>query len=77
MWSPAGVKVLGTPIGTDEFVASQVAERLEDERRLWDALFEAHDLQCARIFFFYCERKPLQVPSILQPSHGACVRERV
>ena len=54
VWSPAGVKVLGTPIGTDEFVASQVAERLEDERRLWDALLEVPDLQCAWQILVQC-----------------------
>ena len=46
-WSPEGIKVLGTPVGSDAFVAAHVEEKLEDEARLWNALPEVPDLQCA------------------------------
>ena len=47
VWSPEGVKVLGTPVGTDGFVQSHAAERTADEKRLWEAIPEVPDLQCA------------------------------
>ena len=47
VWSPAGVKVLGTPVGNDAFVQQHVEERLADEKRLWGAIPEVPDLQCA------------------------------
>ena len=54
VWSPAGVKVLGTPIGTAAFVQQHVEERLTDEKRLWDALGEVPDLQCAWQLLLQC-----------------------
>jgi len=54
VWSPAGVKVLGTPVGTDAFVEKLVAERLADEQRLWDAIPEVPDLQCAWQLLLQC-----------------------
>jgi len=54
VWSPAGVKVLGTPLGTDAYVAQHVAERLADEKRLWDAIPEVPDLQCAWQLLLQC-----------------------
>ena len=47
VWSPEGVKVLGTPVGSDAFVRQHVEERLADEQRLWDAIPEVPDIQCA------------------------------
>ena len=35
---PEGVKILGTPIGSDRFIEAVTEERLTEERRLWDAL---------------------------------------
>ena len=46
-WQPAGIKVLGTPIGYDQFVAEKMSERIAKERELWDAIPTARDLQCA------------------------------
>ena len=46
-WQPAGIKVLGTPIGSDPFVADKMSERIAKERELWDALQTVPDLQCA------------------------------
>ena len=47
VWSPEGVKILGTPVGSGEFVARVVAERLVQEQKLWDALPWVPDVQCA------------------------------
>ena len=47
VWSPEGVKILGTPVGSGEFVARVVAERLVEEQKLWDALLWIPDVQCA------------------------------
>ena len=38
VWSPDGVKVLGSPIGTEAFIESFADRRLEEERRLWNAI---------------------------------------
>ena len=38
VWSPQGVKVLGTPVGTPEFVEDVTQRRLEEENRLWEAI---------------------------------------
>ena len=46
VWSPEGVKILGTPIGSGEFVARVVAERSVEEQKLWDALPWVPDVQC-------------------------------
>ena len=42
-----GLKVLGTPMGTSEFVASFATQRQQEEQRLLDALPTVPDLQCA------------------------------
>ena len=47
VWSPQGVVVLGSPVGTNAFVADWATKRLEDEKRLWDALPNVPDLQCS------------------------------
>ena len=44
---PQGVKVLGTPIGSFEFIKEVSDRRLEEEQRLWDAIPWIPDLQCA------------------------------
>ena len=47
VWSPRGVKVLGTPVGSDEFVKEVSDARLEEEHKLWNAIPWIPDLQCA------------------------------
>ena len=37
-WQPQGLKVLGTPIGTPEFVSQKMNDRIEDERRHWETI---------------------------------------
>jgi hypothetical protein len=54
VWSPAGVKVLGTPVGSADFVQQHADKRLADEKRLWDALQEVPDLQCAWVILLLC-----------------------
>ena len=48
VWSPQGVKVLGAPLGSFEFIKEVSDGRLEEEeQRLWDAIPWIPDLQCA------------------------------
>ena len=52
-WSPEGVKVLGTPVGTREFVEKLSNERIAEEQELLEALAYVPDLQCAWQSNFY------------------------
>ena len=54
VWSPQGVKVLGTPIGSFEFIKEVSDRRLEEEQRLWDAIPWIPDLQCAWQVLLQC-----------------------
>ena len=54
VWSPSGIKILGTPIGSPEFVRTTVAKRLEDEGQLWDAIAWVPDLQCSWQILLQC-----------------------
>ena len=54
VWSPDGVKVLGSPIGTQAFIQSFTDRRLEEERRLWNAIPSVPDLQCAWQLLLQC-----------------------
>ena len=47
VWSPRGVKILGTPVGSPEFVHVLTRDRLDEERLLWEAINWVPDLQCA------------------------------
>ena len=47
VWNCDVIKVLGTPLGTAQFVSSLVEERIAEERRLWEAIPSVLDLQCA------------------------------
>ena len=38
VWSPHGVKILGIPVGSNEFVEAKIEVRLADERLLWEAI---------------------------------------
>ena len=46
-WQPEGLKVLGTPIGSPQFTAAKLRERVEEEQRFWDAISHRENLQCA------------------------------
>ena len=54
VWSPVGVKILGTPVGSLDFVESVTEERLEKEQELWRAIPSVPDLQCAWQLLFQC-----------------------
>ena len=41
------LKILGTPVGSHEFVEAKIEARLADERLLWEAISWVPDLQCA------------------------------
>ena len=47
VWNPEGIKILGTPVGSRQFVHEKVMERVDEERRLWEAIPHVPDLQCA------------------------------
>ena len=54
VWSPAGVKILGSLVGTDEFYLDAARERLEEETKLWRAIPSVPDLQCAWQLLVQC-----------------------
>ena len=47
VWSPRGIKILGTPIGDADFVREHITKRLQCERELWETIPNVPDLQCA------------------------------
>ena len=47
MWQPAGITVLGTPIGSEQYISEKMEERITKERALWEAIPTVPDLQCA------------------------------
>ena len=54
VWNPEGIKILGTPVGSRQFVHEKVMERVEEERRLWEAIPHLPDLQCAWQILLQC-----------------------
>ena len=54
VWSPHGVKILGTPVGSNEFVEAKIEARFADERLLWEAICWVPDLQCAWQILLQC-----------------------
>ena len=49
-----GIVILGTPVGTPEFVQRFLANRLDVQGRLWDRLRQVPDLQAAWLLLLYC-----------------------
>ena len=49
-----GLQILGTPIGSREFVSAKLEERMQGERRLLNWLPQLPDLQCAWSLLLYC-----------------------
>ena len=47
VWQPEGITVLGTPIGTAQYTASKMEERIAKERLLWEGIPTVTDFQCA------------------------------
>ena len=54
VWNPLGVRILGTPVGHEEFVTSFLEELLAEERKLWDAIPSIPDLQCSWQVLLQC-----------------------
>ena len=48
MFGACGIKILGTPVGSLEFVARLAQERLDEEEKLWNANPWVPDLQCGK-----------------------------
>ena len=53
VWSPGGIKVLGT-LGSAEFEQEASNQRLQEERMLWEAIPWIPDLQCAWQVLLQC-----------------------
>ena len=49
-----GLKVLGVPLGSPEFVAALGKEKLQEERTLTDSLLELPHLQSAWLLLLFC-----------------------
>ena len=49
-----GLKVLGAPLGTKEYVLRHGSKRLEEEERFWNKLHDLPDLQSAWLLLLYC-----------------------
>ena len=47
VWNDEGVKILGTPVGSSEYVSRLVSQRLEEEKKLRETIRWVPDLQCA------------------------------
>ena len=65
VWSPRDVKILGTPIGSQEFVQSLGVERLQEEQRLWEVVsWVPHRRSC-------CSVQGPAATTLCAPSHPA------
>eukprot|EP00973_Karenia_brevis_P026602 3670316-Karenia_brevis.AAC.1 len=54
VWSPEGIRVLGTPVGTQSFTNRLLEERQAQEQELWNAMPCVSDLQCAWQLLVQC-----------------------
>ena len=45
-WQPSGIMVLGIPTGSEQFISEKLKDRINKERRLWQAIPNVPDLQC-------------------------------
>ena len=59
-WQPAGIKVLGTPIGSDQFVADKKSERIAKERERESTLSRLFRTSSVRGSFSYRAQIPEQ-----------------
>ena len=55
--SECGLKILGAPLGSDEFIDTFLQERIRDEALLIDRLAYVQDLQCAWLILSMCAAK--------------------
>ena len=54
VWCPDGIRILGTPVGTDEYVRAHADRCLEEEQRLREAIPRVADLQYAWQILLQC-----------------------
>ena len=50
--------ILGTPVGSPEFVQRFLGNRLDVQTRFWDRLKQVLDLQAAWLLLLYCAVPP-------------------
>ena len=70
VWSPSGAKILGTLVGSPEFVSNLIEERLDEERKLWQAISWVPDQQCAWKILIQCAAPRLSAHSATQRIPG-------
>ena len=76
VWHGEGIKVLGTPVGSDVFVQSHTNERLEEENRLWEAIGWVPDAQCAWQILVQCAGPRCHhLLRTMPPSQSECGRQ--
>ena len=54
VWSPRCTKLLGTQVGSPEFIHALAMERSNEERQMWEAIDGVPDLQCAWQIMVQC-----------------------
>ena len=54
VWNEEGIKILGTPVGSHQFVSEVSNARVEEEIRLWEAVSWVPDIQCAWQILLQC-----------------------
>ena len=71
-WSPNGVIMLGSPVGNAGFIASFVHKRIQDEKKLLEALQWMSDPQCTWQVLSTCAvPRANYIARILPPSASA------
>ena len=54
VWNEEGIKILGTPVGSHQFVSEVSNARVEEENQLWEAVSWVPDIQCAWQILLQC-----------------------
>ena len=71
-WQPEGITVLGTPIGSPQYVERKMDERISKERELWMAIPTVPDLQCAWQLLVQCANpRANHIMRTMPPSQSA------
>ena len=71
-WQPEGIDVLGTPLWSAQFVSRKLQARVEEERRLWEAIPTVPDLQCGwQIHLQSANPRAIHTLRTLPPSSSA------
>ena len=71
-WQPEGITVLGTPIGSPQYIQRKMDERISKERELWMAIPTVPDLQCAwQLLVQSANPRANHTMRTMPPSHSA------